>query len=137
MEITVQRKWKKAAYTVGKMYLNGEPFCETLEDTVRTIAPDGTGKIKGKTAIPAGRYLVTLTYSPKFGRVLPLLHRVPHFSAIRIHSGNTAADTDGCILVGKNKAVGKVLESRKTEAALMEILLACQAAGDTIYISIG
>lgn len=136
MLIEVDRRYKKEAYTIGIMRLNGEYFCETLEDRVREIAKDGSGKIKGVTAIPAGRYRVLMTMSPKFRRVLPYLVNVPHFEGIRIHSGNTAADTEGCILVGKNKAKGKVLESRKTERELVDILLAAQAAGDEIWIDI-
>lgn len=136
MKLVVTRNYKKAEYTIGKLYVNGEYFCDTLEDRVRTILPNGDGKVKGKTAIPAGEYEVTLTISPKFKRTLPLLHRVPHFSGVRIHSGNTQFDTEGCILVGKNRAVGKVLDSRKWEKALMEVLLAAQAAGDSITIEI-
>lgn len=136
MEIAVERRAKKAEYTIGRMYLNGERFCDTLEDAVRMIAPNGAGKIKGKTAIPAGRYFVTMTMSPKFKRVLPLLHKVPHFDGVRIHRGNTAKDTEGCILVGENKAVGKVLNSRQYEERLVELLLTAQAAGDEIWIDI-
>lgn len=136
MELQVQRIAKKSAYTIGRLYVNGERFCDTLEDCVRKICAGGKGKIKGKTAIPAGRYLVTLTRSPRFKRVLPLLHDVPYFEGVRIHAGNTAADTDGCILVGENKKVGMVLNSRATEESLMQVLLAAQAAGDTITIEV-
>lgn len=136
MELQVQRIAKKSAYTIGRLYVNGERFCDTLEDCVRKIGAGGKGKIKGKTAIPAGRYLITLTRSPRFKRVLPLLHNVPYFEGVRIHAGNTAADTDGCILVGENKKVGMVLNSRATEDSLMQVLLAAQAAGDTITIEV-
>lgn len=136
MELQVQRIAKKSAYTIGRLYVNGERFCDTLEDCVRKIGAGGKGKIKGKTAIPAGRYLITLTRSPRFKRVLPLLHDVPYFDGVRIHAGNTAADTDGCILVGENKKVGMVLNSRATEESLMQVLLAAQAAGDTITIEV-
>lgn len=136
MELQVQRIAKKSAYTIGRLYVNGERFCDTLEDCVRKIGAGGKGKIKGKTAIPAGRYLITLTRSPRFKRVLPLLHNVPYFEGVRIHAGNTAADTDGCILVGENKKVGMVLNSRATEESLMQVLLAAQAAGDTITIEV-
>lgn len=122
MELTLERKYKKKSYTIGKMYIDGAYFCDTLEDTVRDIAKDGTGKIHGVTAIPAGTYKVTLSYSPKFKRVLPYLEDVPHFSGIRIHSGNTAADTEGCILVGRNTAVGRLSESRHMEQKLTDIL---------------
>ena len=67
----------------------------------------------GKTAIPTGIYPVTITYSPKFKKNLPLLLNVKGYEGVRIHQGNTDKDTLGCILVGQNKQVGKVLNSRK------------------------
>lgn len=122
MQIEVFRKYKKDTYTIGKMFINGAYFCDTLEDKVRVLGANGEGKVKGQTAIPAGTYTIQLTYSPKFRRRLPLLLRVPFFEGVRIHAGNTNKDTEGCILVGRNRAVGKVLDSRKTEQALMDVL---------------
>lgn len=118
MKIFVDRKYKKEKYTIGKMYIDGEYFCDTLEDTVR---PKGV-KIYGETAIPASTYKVVLSYSPKFKRVLPEVLSVPMFTGIRIHRGNYPADTLGCILVGKNKIVGGLTESADTEIKLMEKL---------------
>lgn len=136
MLIKVERRYKKKDYTIGKLYLNGQYFCDTLEDPVRVIGQNGEGKIKGKTAIPAGEYEVRLTHSPRFKRTLPLLVGVPHFEGVRIHSGNTAADTEGCILVGKNSAVGKVLQSKIYEQKLIEVLQARKRGGDYIRIQI-
>lgn len=120
MEIEVKRIFKGKQYTIGKMYLNGKYFCDTLEDVVRDLKV--VKKIYGETAIPAGRYKVEMTYSPKFKRVLPILLNVPYFEGIRIHAGNTEKDTEGCILVGENKVKGKVINSMKTEDKLTEIL---------------
>lgn len=86
MKIYVERTYKKEKYTIGKMYIDGEYFCDTLEDTVR---PKGV-KIYGETAIPASTYKVVLSYSPKFKRVLPEVLSVPMFTGIRIHRGNWA-----------------------------------------------
>ena len=128
MLIEVKRLYKKADYTIGKMYIDGEYFCDTLEDTDRGLKQEySLAELKemkeyGKTAIPAGEYMVAVTFSNRFDKWLPLIHPVPAFSGIRIHSGNTHEDTEGCILVGKNKAKGKVLDSRKTMAELMRIL---------------
>lgn len=122
MTLILERVYKKPAYTIGKLYINDLYFCDTLEDVVRDIAADGSGKVYGATAIPAGQYEVKLTYSPRFKRVLPLLCNVPFFTGVRIHAGNTANDTEGCILVGKNRVVGKVLESRMWEQRLINEL---------------
>ena len=119
MEILVERKWKKDAYTVGRMYINGKFYCNTLEDPDRglkdsmSLAEIKSKKIYGNIALPTGKYNVVFTYSPKFRRKLPLLENVKGYDGIRIHSGNTAKDTLGCILVGENKEKGKVLNSRK------------------------
>lgn len=118
MEITLERRYKKAAYTIGKLSINGTPTCDTIEDTDRGLRQDMTlteimkRKVKGETAIPTGRYRVNITYSPRFRRDLPILIDVKGFDGIRIHSGNTARDTEGCILPGVNKKVGMVLDSR-------------------------
>lgn len=141
MELLVVRYHKKQNYTIGKLFINGEYFCDTLEDTDRGLSntmPTSqiqATKRKGTTAIPTGRYLMELTLSPRFGRVLPILISVNGFEGIRIHRGNTHEDTEGCILVGENKAVGKVLNSAKTENRLMERLQKINHK-EQIYITI-
>ena len=141
MEIVVVRFHTKEKYTIGKMYINGTYFCDTLEDTDRGLTQemnlDIIDKIKvyGKTAIPTGRYRVELTKSKKFGRVLPLLYNVKGFEAIRIHRGNTDEDTLGCILVGQNKAVGKVINSAMAEQNLMDRLKEVEK-NELIYITV-
>ncbi len=118
MKITIERLYKKEKYTIGKMSIDGVCFCNTLEPPVR---PDGV-KIYGKTAIPSGTYKVVMSYSPKFKRVLPEVLGVPNFTGIRFHAGNTVKDTLGCPLVGKNKVVGGLVESRNTENILVSKL---------------
>jgi hypothetical protein len=83
--------------TIGKLYVDGGFECYILEDQVR---PATAPKIYGKTAIPAGRYRVVLTMSPRFKRILPLLEKVPGYEGVRIHTGNRADDTEGCLLPG-------------------------------------
>lgn len=136
MEIKVERKWKKEKYTVGRMMVNGEFFCNTLEDVVREIDVNGVGKIKGETAIPAGEYKVIVNYSPKFGRQMPRLLNVPFFDGILIHSGNTAKDSAGCILVGYNKKAGELCNSRDVSDRLTEMVEAAQRRGEDIWIVI-
>lgn len=128
MNIILNRIAKKAKYTIGKLYINDQYFCDTLEDTDRGLTQSmteqqiGSKKVYGETAIPTGTYRIIISYSNKFKRQMPLLLNVPGFAGIRIHSGNTEKDSLGCILVGKNKAVGKVLESRDTYSKLFSIL---------------
>lgn len=152
MNLKLIRKYKKPDYTIGKLYINGQYFCDTLEDTDRgltsAMSTDKILSIKrpGKTAIPSGTYEVymkmqsyrfALSKSYSFCKgYLPRLRRVPGYEGILIHIGNTAADTEGCILVGKNKAVGKVLESTVTFRSLYEILHRADAKGEKITIEI-
>lgn len=131
MNITLNRIAKKSKYTIGKLYIDGEYFCDTIEDTDRGLTQTMTDaqvkskKVYGQTAIPTGTYRVIISYSNKFKRQMPLLLNVPGFLGIRIHSGNTEKDTEGCLIVGKNKVVGKVIESKDTYNKLFSIL--CEA----------
>ena len=112
MNLRLLRKTFTDTSTIGALSIDGTPECFTLEDKVRAV------KIHGKTAIPAGIYEITITFSEKFKQPLPLLLNVPNFAGIRIHSGNTAADTEGCILVGTTQTNDKVGNSRIAFAAL-------------------
>lgn len=146
MELTLDRIAKRNDYTIGKMYLGGVYFCDTLEDKVRELGKDGNGKIKGMTAIPAGRYRVRMDIvSPKYSRKqayhfcsgrVPRLMEVPFFDGILIHIGNTAKDTEGCILVGENKAKGRVLNSTATYKRLWYALEEINKRNEKIYITI-
>lgn len=100
MLIKVHRVANTEDACMGCMELDGVQFCFTLEDCVRDLGPDGSGKIYGKTAIPAGEYKVVIDYSHKFQKDMVHILDVPYFTGIRIHSGNDAEDTLGCILVG-------------------------------------
>lgn len=120
MKLLLKRIAYRPAYTIGKLYVDNVYFCDTLEDTVRDLNREP--KIPERTAIPAGEYQVIVNRSPKFGRELPRLLDVPHFEGILIHRGNTAEDSAGCILVGENKAVGKVINSTGYEERLVKLL---------------
>jgi hypothetical protein len=116
MDVNVKRLEFSEESTVGELSINGEFECYTLEDKVRPV------KIKGKTAIPAGRYEVIINFSQRFQRQLPLLLKVPDFEGVRIHPGNTAANTEGCILVGETKEENFVGHSRLAFDRLFEKL---------------
>lgn len=128
MEIKVLRKYRKIDYTIGKMYIDGVYFCDTVEDTDRLLTQSMSEekilaiKVYGKTAIPTGRYKVTLTYSPKFKKTLPLVNDVKGFIGIRMHNGVNADSSLGCIIVGENKIKGGVINSRVTIERLMSKL---------------
>ncbi len=118
MRIRLHRKWRRQGYSIGILYVNGTRICETLEDTDRGLKAELSEatirqlKVKGETAIPVGTYQIVYSYSPRFKKMLPLLMGVPGFEGIRIHSGNTAKDTEGCILCGRNTVAGTVTNSR-------------------------
>lgn len=141
MELRVERLWPKENYTVGRLYVNNEFFSNTLEDKIidkdkSGVFDNGEKKVYGESAIPYGKYKVICNWSPKFGRNLPRLLDVPHFEGILIHSGNTAKDSAGCILVGKNTSKGILSESRYTSDKLNEIIDAAQKRGEEITIEI-
>ena len=140
MRLTLKRIANKKDYCIGKLYINGKYFCDTLEDRDRGLDDSMTedeikqSKIKEQTAIPTGIYTVLLTYSPKYKKVMPLINNVKGYSGIRIHSGNSSKDTEGCLLVGKNTVVGRLTDSRNTYNALFKRLL--QKGSNKITIEI-
>ena len=130
MRITVKRRALRPTYTIGSMCIDGAYLCDTLEDAVRPV------KVPGKTAIPAGIYKVIVNRSPRFGRDLPRLVDVPGFEGILIHRGNTPEDTSGCILVGENKAVGRVINSAGYEVEIVRRCKEAIARGEAITITV-
>ena len=117
-----------------------QPFCDTLEPPRCNLLNGGKWdkrlKVKGMTAIPEGRYLMRFTYSPKFGKRLFQLMDVPLFDGIRIHSGNSVKDTQGCILVGNNTKVGRLENSRVVLFKLEMMLKGFQGPNDLVFITI-
>lgn len=141
MNLLLDRKYLKENYTIGKLYINDVYFCDTLEDKVVDVdksgkIDNGEVKIYGQTAIPYGKYKVVLSYSPRFGRIMPRILDVPGFNGILIHIGNTIKDTDGCILVGRNKTVGMVNESTTTFNELFRQMEVAEKTGENITINI-
>ena len=122
MKLILTRHARRADYTIGRLEdENGMKVCDTLEPTWRDYK-GGEMKIPKKSAIPEGTYRVVVTKSRRFQKYLPLLVGVPGFEGVRIHAGNTSRDTEGCILVGQNLQVGKVLWSRITLEKLMKLI---------------
>ena len=122
MKLILTRHARRADYTIGRLEdENGKKICDTLEPIWRNY-DGGEMKIPRKSAIPEGSYRVVVTKSQRFQKYLPLLVGVPGFEGVRIHAGNTSRDTEGCILVGQNLQVGKVLWSRITLEKLMKLI---------------
>ena len=155
MELTLKRIALRSEYTIGKLYVDGEYVCDTIEDAVRDLDKDGkfaNGEVKihGKTAIPYGRYDITMKVkSPKYSNFskypwakkydgyLPRLLNVPHFDGVLIHVGNSALDSEACVLVGENKVVGKVVDSVNTFRRLMDdYLVPAKKRNEKIVITI-
>lgn len=140
MKLTLKRIALRPTYTIGKLYIDDVYFCDTIEDTVRDLNKNGKfdngeKKVHSKTAIPYGTYEIKWTYSPRFKKYTPQLMNVPSFEGIRIHAGNTSADTEGCLILGKNKQVGKVINSRDTINKFYPIIKeACSNGKVTIEI---
>nr|DAX94861.1 MAG TPA: Protein of unknown function (DUF2778) [Caudoviricetes sp.] len=153
MNIYIRRNAKRDTYTIGALEIAGKRICDTLEDKDRGLTdrqPEDVIKrikVHGETAIPTGTYRVDMdSVSPRFGSVafykqvcggkLPRLVGVKGFAGVLIHAGNTAQDTHGCILVGENKQVGTVLNSRDTFEHLYKLMAQARAKGEEITITI-
>ena len=155
MELRLKRIALRSEYTIGKLYVDGEYVCDTIEDTVRDLDKDGkfaNGEVKipGKTAIPYGRYEVTMkvrspkysnftkySWAKKYDGYLPRLLNVYQFDGVLMHVGNSALDSEGCIIVGENKVVGKVINSVNTFRRLMDdYLVPAKKRNENIVIAI-
>ena len=152
MKLTLKRRYKCKDYTIGDLYLNGKKFCDTIEDTDRGLTSEMSAqeiaekKKHGVTAIPTGVYTIQMgVVSPKFknkswatqwGGKLPRLLNVKGFSGVLIHVGNSASDTEGCLLVGENKVKGQVINSTETFNKLMTQLVLAWYRDENISIEI-
>jgi hypothetical protein len=130
MELLLKRTWLTEKSTISELFVDGVHECFVLEDRYR---PPPEPKVFGATAIPNGRYEVVITQSPRFKRLLPLVVDVPGFQGIRIHPGNVAADTEGCLLPGCRRGVDQVLESR---VAFERLFSKLSAARGPVFITI-
>lgn len=142
MELILDRKWCQPSYSIGRLYIDGQFFSNTLEDKDRGLTQSMNEadikkiKVYGETAIPKGTYTIVINYSNKFKRMMPQIMDVKGFNGVRIHEGNTAKDSLGCILVGDNKVTGKVLNSKSTYNKLFSKLKAASSKGEKITLTI-
>lgn len=153
MRLRLDRRWKKETYTIGILYVDGSYFCETLEDRDRglrqtdSLAKIQAVKVPGETAIPTGTYNVLMdVVSPKYSQVsffrnlcggrMPRLDNVPGWEGVLIHTGNTALDVRGCVIVGRNRVKGALVQSRDTFRPLYRLMRAAHERGENITIEI-
>jgi len=130
MNLLLQREPSDEHRTFGKLFIDGQFCCHTLEDVVRDE------KIKGETAIPAGVYRITMEHSPRFGPNTITVNKVPGFTGVRIHAGNTEQDTEGCPLVGLVRADASILQSRAALDELKPEVAAALQAGEDVWLDV-
>lgn len=131
MELTLDREPSAHGATIGRLSCRGVFLVWTLEDVIR----DGP-KVAGQTAIPPGRYPVVITPSLRFRTLLPLVDKVPGFTGVRIHAGNTAADTEGCILVGLERGQASILDSRRALVRVQQMITAALNKGEPVWLTV-
>ena len=142
MDLRLQGEYRNNNYCIDKLYINGKYFSDALEDPDRGLTDSMNLeeikriKVKGDTCIPYGTYNVTITYSPRFKKNLPLINNVKGFDGIRIHSGNTPQDTEGCLLLGLNKVKGRVIDSKVTVNKFIDIVQEALNKGEKVTITI-
>lgn len=142
LHLTLIRKWKKPEYTIGQLFAGGRMICNTIEDCDcglnqhMTEAEIKRIKVQNETAIPVGTYKLTVSMSPKFGRKLIEVLNVPGYLGIRVHKGNTAKESAGCILPGNNTEKGKVTNSTKFEELLTSMVESAISNGEEAYLTI-
>lgn len=130
MQLVLTRNIFKPEFTLGVITLDGKHICYTVEDAVRSV------KIAGMTAIPAGKYYIIMNMSKRFKKIMPLLLNVPNFEGVRIHGGNSAADTEGCLIVGLDGTENGVARSRDAVKVVYELIQAAIDGGDKVSIEI-
>jgi hypothetical protein len=135
IDLYLYRDTLAADFTLGELTVDGKHFGFTCEDTDRKLE-DGGEKVYGKTAIPRGRYKVILSFSPHFDRITPEILDVPGFTGVRIHGGNTNADTFGCPLLGRDRTDNGVANCTERNKALIELLERAEDFGEETWITI-
>lgn len=134
MNISVVRE-DDSPHNFGQMWIESIYFGETLEDKDRYLESGGE-KVHGETAIPRGRYKVTLSLSQRFGRVMPEVHEVPGFAGVRIHGGNTEANTEGCILLGSVRTKEGIANCKGINDRLIERLHGAEERNEDVWLEI-
>jgi len=149
LEIRIDRGWRKENYTVSRVFVDGVRFgdgkhyCNALEDKDRGLTSDMSvdeivrRKVYGKTAIPAGRYKVTMSWSPRFRKMMPHVEAVKGFTGIRLHPLNTAEQSEGCIGFGANDRVGWISQSKYWTGMITDMIETTLKSGHEVWLQVG
>lgn len=135
IELELVRDLAERDKTFGKFFVNGKYWGETLEDTDRFLETDGE-KIPKRTAIPRGRYRVSVTFSNRFQKPMPLVHGVPDFAGVRIHGGNGPDDTEGCPLLGNVRTKTGIANCAGINERLMHLLEGAEDVGEEVWLTV-
>ena len=123
-------------YTLGRLFVEGKQYGYTCEDKDRQLEDTPGAKIKGRTAIPRGIYRLTLSYSNRFKKAMPLIVDVPGFEGVRIHGGNDQYDTEGCPLLGAIRTAVGVMKCAEVNASLIDFIRHAEDQGDAVWIEV-
>lgn len=135
LELKLQRDVLSDDFTLGKLYVDNKFFAHTCEDRDRKLEAGGV-KVATRTAIPRGRYKVVVSFSQRFQKPLPQVLDVPGFTGIRIHGGNTAEDTEGCVLVGKVRTTNGVARCAERLSTLIDLLTVAEDGGRDAWLEV-
>lgn len=136
IKFLLQRDVMAPGFTLGRLFLEGNRFGYTAEDQDRKLEEEPGAKIPKRTAIPRGLYRLTLSFSNRFQKVMPLIKDVPGFDGVRIHGGNDQYDTEGCPLLGMIRTAVGVMHCAEVNAALIEFIRQAEDQGDAVWIEV-
>ena len=136
MNMTLIREGENPKHNFGQLYIDGIYFGETLEDEDRFLESDPTAKVQDQTAIPRGRYLVTLSLSKRFGKIMPEVHDVPGFSGVRIHGGNSESNTSGCPLLGSVRTKSGIANCHNIDERLIDLISEALARQEEVWLEV-
>ena len=137
IKLTLHRDVMARGCTLGRLIVDGKIYGYTCEDKERYLEVNGPdAKVPKETAIPRGRYRMTVTYSKRFNKVMPELKGVPYFTGVRIHGGNTKDDTEGCPLIGEERTENGVRKCKEVVDGLIRRIIAEEKLGNLFCVTV-
>lgn len=136
IKFLLQRDVMAPGFTLGRLFVEGKQYGFTCEDQDRYLEDNPGAKVPKRTAIPRGLYRMTLSFSNRFKKVMPLIVDVPGFEGVRIHGGNDEHDTEGCPLLGKTRTAVGVAHCAEVNQALIDLITRAEDSGDAVWIEV-